>query len=77
MINVRGPTRKNEILRLCFRLPIKNEKAIHTAYYFFLGSLGCALGPSNPYCKKILGPIVPGASMKDGVRARSQYFMGT
>lgn len=61
-------------MRLCFRLPIKNEKAIHTAYYFFLGSLGCALGPSKPYCKKILGSIVQGASVKDGVRIPSTLW---
>ncbi|ABS77985.1 2-methylcitrate dehydratase [Coxiella burnetii] len=48
---------------------IESQLAIDTAYYCFLDSLACAfMALSNPRCKKILGPVVPGALMKNGAR---------
>ncbi|MFK3617633.1 bifunctional 2-methylcitrate dehydratase/aconitate hydratase [Coxiella burnetii] len=48
---------------------IESQLAIDTAYYCFLDSLACAfMALSNPHCKKILGPVVPGALMKNGAR---------
>jgi len=42
--------------------------AMETARYCLMDTLGCGmLALQYPACTKLLGPIVPGASMKDGV----------
>lgn len=48
---------------------IDSELAFDTAYYDLLDSLACAfMALEFPECTKLLGPVVPGAEMKDGVR---------
>lgn len=46
-----------------------NDLAYETAYYAFLDSIGCALlSLKYPECTKLLGPIVPDAELKNGVK---------
>lgn len=46
-----------------------SEEAYETAYYDLLDSLACAtLALNFPACTRLLGPIVPGASVKNGAR---------
>jgi 2-methylcitrate dehydratase len=47
----------------------RSQEAMETARYCLIDSLGCAmLALSYPACTKLLGPIVPGATMPDGVK---------
>lgn len=49
--------------------PINSDEAYETAYYDFLDSLACAfLALDFPACTKLLGPIVPHATLKNGAR---------
>ena len=46
----------------------ENIKVRETARYCLMDSLGCAvLALSYPACTKLLGPVVPGATLSDGV----------
>ncbi len=46
-----------------------SAEARETARYCLMDSLGCALlALSYPACTKLLGPVVPGATLQDGVR---------
>lgn len=48
---------------------INSNLAYETAYYDLLDSLACAfLALKFPECTKVLGPIVPGAELKNGAR---------
>lgn len=48
---------------------IKSDVAYETARYCLMDSLGCGfLALGHPQCRKMLGPIVPGASMPGGCR---------
>lgn len=48
---------------------VRSEAAYETAYYCLMDSLACALQALKyPACTKLLGPIVPGASMPGGAR---------
>ena len=48
---------------------IKSEEAFNTARFNLMDSLGCALLALNyPACQKILGPIVLGATLKNGAK---------
>src|SRR3990167_11015430 len=48
---------------------ITNQLAIDTARLCFLDTLACAfLALANPHCVKLLGPVVPGASLQGGAR---------
>ena len=48
---------------------INSELAYDTARYCLMDSLGCGfLALACPQCRKMLGPIVPGASMPGGCR---------
>ena len=48
---------------------ISSEEAYSTARYCLLDSIACALmALKYPECTKLLGPIVPGADMKNGAR---------
>lgn len=48
---------------------IDSQKAYETARYCLMDSLGCAMLALNfPECKKLLGPIVPGADLASGAR---------
>lgn len=54
---------------------IDSPDAIATARYMLLDSLGCAmLAMKHPECVKHLGPLVPGADMKGGVRVPGTSF---
>ena len=48
---------------------INSELAYSTARHCLMDSLGCGfLALKYPQCRKMLGPIVPGASMEGGCR---------
>src|ERR1700737_3588501 len=48
---------------------LASETAIETARYCLMDSLGCALlALGYPACTKLLGPIVPGASVFGGAK---------
>jgi 2-methylcitrate dehydratase len=48
---------------------ISRQEAYTTAHQCLLDSLGCALlALENPACRRLLGPIVPGAALPGGVR---------
>ena len=48
---------------------IHSEAAYETAYYCLMDTLACGfLALKYPACTKLLGPIVPGASMPGGAR---------
>ena len=54
---------------------ITSQAAIDTARYDFLDTLACGfMALSNAHCKKLLGPIVPDAIMKNGVRVPGTHF---
>jgi 2-methylcitrate dehydratase len=47
----------------------QSREAMETARYCFMDTLGCGLLALNyPACTKLLGPVVPGATMPGGVR---------
>jgi 2-methylcitrate dehydratase len=47
----------------------QSKEAMETARYCLMDTLGCGLlALSYPACTKVLGPVVPGASMSNGVR---------
>ncbi|OUD11698.1 bifunctional 2-methylcitrate dehydratase/aconitate hydratase [Thioflexithrix psekupsensis] len=47
----------------------QSKEAMETARYCLMDTLGCGLlALSYPACTKVLGPVVPGASMPNGVR---------
>jgi 2-methylcitrate dehydratase len=48
---------------------IESESAYETAYYCLMDSLACAFQALKyPACTKLLGPVVPGATMPGGAR---------
>src|SRR5262245_4990495 len=48
---------------------ITSTEAYETAHYCLLDSIGCALlALDYPACTKLLGPIVPGATLANGSR---------
>jgi 2-methylcitrate dehydratase len=48
---------------------VASPEALRTARYCLIDSLGCALlALSYPACTKLLGPVVPGATMAGGAR---------
>ncbi len=47
----------------------QSDEAMETARYCLMDTLGCGLLALNyPACTKVLGPVVPGASMVNGVK---------
>ncbi|PIE44933.1 MAG: 2-methylcitrate dehydratase [Gammaproteobacteria bacterium] len=49
--------------------PINSEAALNTARYCVMDSLGCAMQALDyPACVKMLGPVVPGATLTNGAR---------
>ena len=47
----------------------RSKEAMQTARYCLMDTLGCGMLALNyPACTKLLGPVVPGASMPGGVR---------
>jgi 2-methylcitrate dehydratase len=54
---------------------IQSESAYETAYYCLMDSLACAFQALKyPACTKLLGPIVPGATMPGGARVPGTSF---
>lgn len=54
---------------------IESEAAYDTAYYCLLDSLACAFESLKyPACTKLLGPVVPGATMPGGSRVPGTSF---
>ncbi|HEY3858167.1 MAG TPA: MmgE/PrpD family protein, partial [Gammaproteobacteria bacterium] len=48
---------------------VKSAEAYKTARYILMDTLGCGmLALDYPACTKLLGPVVPGATMKGGAR---------
>ena len=48
---------------------VTSEHAFETARYCLIDSIACALEALNdPHCTRLLGPVVPGASMAGGAR---------
>jgi 2-methylcitrate dehydratase len=48
---------------------IKSDEAYETARYCLMDTLACGMLALNyPACTKLLGPVVPGATLKDGAR---------
>jgi 2-methylcitrate dehydratase len=48
---------------------IKSDEAYETARYCLMDTLACGMLALNyPACTKLLGPVVPGAMLKDGAR---------
>lgn len=58
-----------EIARYVASTPEFSEEAYQTARWCLLDSLGCALLALNfPECTRLLGPVVPGATLAQGAR---------
>ncbi|MCH2204427.1 MAG: bifunctional 2-methylcitrate dehydratase/aconitate hydratase [Lentisphaerales bacterium] len=58
-----------KIAKYALKYEVKSHEAYETARYCFMDSLGCALLALNyQECTKLLGPVVPGAIMKNGCR---------
>lgn len=54
---------------------IASDEAFRTARLCLMDSLGCAMMALEfPQCTKLLGPVVPGASMKNGARVPGTTF---
>lgn len=54
---------------------IESDLAIDTAYYDLLDSIACALMALKfPACTKLLGPVVPGATLANGSRVIGTSF---
>jgi len=54
---------------------VSSSDAMNTAYYDLLDSLACGfLALAYPACLKVLGPIVPGADMKSGIRVPGTHY---
>jgi 2-methylcitrate dehydratase len=55
---------------------ITSEEAYDTAYYCLLDSIGCGiLALGYPACTKLLGPVVPGASLANGARVPGTNYV--
>lgn len=71
MSNTR-PEYDPEIQAICdyvMNYEINSKEAYETAYYDFLDSIACGLMALKfPACTKLLGPIVPGATLTNGAR---------
>ncbi|NHB93117.1 bifunctional 2-methylcitrate dehydratase/aconitate hydratase [Photorhabdus cinerea] len=64
-----------DIVDYVMEYPITSSVAHETAYYCFLDTLGCGLEALEyPACKKLLGPIVPGTVVPNGVRVPGTQF---
>jgi len=54
---------------------ISSREAYETARYCLMDSLACGMLALNyPACTKLLGPVVPGATIKDGARVPGTSF---
>jgi 2-methylcitrate dehydratase len=66
------PSFDKELIRIAdyvLDYEVSSQEALDTAIYCLMDSLGCALlALRYPECTKLLGPIVPGTSVKHGAR---------
>jgi 2-methylcitrate dehydratase len=64
-----------EIARYVHDTPIQSTQAYNTARLCLMDSIGCALlALRYPECTKLLGPIVPGATLANGARVPGTSF---
>lgn len=64
-----------EIIDYVYGPPITSELAWDTARWCLMDSLGCAMMALKfPACTKLLGPVVPGASLNPGARVPGTGF---
>ncbi|RAX01446.1 MULTISPECIES: bifunctional 2-methylcitrate dehydratase/aconitate hydratase [unclassified Photorhabdus] len=64
-----------DIVDYVMEYAITSSVAYETAYYCFLDTLGCGLEALEYLaCKKLLGPIVPGTVVPNGVRVPGTQF---
>lgn len=64
-----------EIIDYVYGPPIQSELAWETARWCLMDSLGCAmLALKFPACTKLLGPVVPGATLPQGARVPGTAF---
>ncbi|EPL3992314.1 bifunctional 2-methylcitrate dehydratase/aconitate hydratase [Providencia stuartii] len=65
----------SDIVDYVTEYPIVSDLAYDTAYYCFLDTLGCGMESLEyPACKKLLGPIVPGAVVPNGAKVPGTQF---
>lgn len=58
-----------EIADYVLEYEVTSTEALQTARHCLLDSIGCALlALQFPACKKLIGPVVPGAQMEEGAR---------
>ncbi len=54
---------------------VSSERAFETARYCLIDSIACALDALNdPHCTRLLGPVVPGATLAQGARVPGTDF---
>jgi 2-methylcitrate dehydratase len=64
-----------EIADYALSFEITNEVAYETAYYCLMDTLACGFQALKyPACTKLLGPVVPGATMPGGARVPGTSF---
>lgn len=64
-----------DIVDYVMNYEISSKVAYDTAHYCLLDTLGCGLEALEyPACKKLLGPIVPGTVVPNGVRVPGTQF---
>jgi len=80
-IDIRDTTRPNpdqvlvDIANYITSYAVTSQEALQTARYCLMDTLGCGLLALNyPACTKLLGPMVPGATMPGGVRVPGMSY---
>lgn len=64
-----------DIVDYVINYEVKSSLAYETAWYCFLDTLGCGLEALDyPACTKLLGPVVPGLTVKNGVKVPGTNF---
>ena len=77
MMNVRPEFDREivDIVDYVMHYDVTSKVAYDTAHYCLLDTLGCGLEALEyPACKKLLGPIVPGTVVPNGVRVPGTQF---
>ncbi len=75
--NIRQPPDREmvDIARYVLNGRIDSEEAYHTARYCLMDSIGCGvLALGFPQCRRMLGPVVPGTRVPNGVRVPGTGF---
>ncbi len=64
-----------DIVDYVMKEAVDTPAAYRTAHYCLLDTLGCGLEAlSYPACKKLMGPVVPGAEVLNGSRVPGTRF---